>query len=85
MKEPLNIDTKLTVKATVWSDLKKYGQSIGDILYLPIGVCVNRLSIWKTKSEQDVQALTNQNQTVDIKQIENNEKYATDNTDFDEP
>lgn len=85
MKEPLNIDTKLTVKAAVWSDLKKYGQSIGGILYLPIGVCVNRLSIWKTKSEQKAQSLTNQNQTVDIKQIENNEKYTTDNSDFDEP
>ncbi len=84
MKEPLNIDTKLTVRAKVWSDLKKYGQSIGGILYLPIGVCVNRLPIWKTKSEQETQSLTNQHQTVDIKQIENNEKYATDKDSSDE-
>lgn len=82
MKEPLNIDTKLTVKASKWSDLKQYGQSIGGILYLPIGICVNRLPIWKTKSENELQ--TNQQNIVDIKKLENNEKYSTDSTDSDE-
>jgi hypothetical protein len=84
MKEPLFIDTKLTVKASKWSDLKQYGESIGGILYLPIGICVNRLPIWKTKSEQQNELETNQQEIVDIKKLENNEKYSTDTTDSDE-
>jgi hypothetical protein len=77
MKEPLFIDTKMTVKAEKWSDLKQYGKSIGGILYLPIGLSVNRLPIWKTKTAEEEELQTNQQETVDIKQLENNENYST--------
>jgi len=81
MKEPLFIDTKMTVKAEKWSDLKQYGTSIGGILYLPIGLSVNRLPIWKTKAAELEELETNQQEIVDIKQLENNENYSTNTED----
>lgn len=83
MKQPIDIDTPLKVKASKWSDLIPFGTLVDKVLYLNKGVRTGLLEVSRTKIFKEEWINKIKERIINIENLTNYEEYKYSNSSED--